>query len=1072
MMNRRILKVIQATALVLLVCLTSGCTAKMRAQRHVKKADDYYAAGDLEKAKIEYLTAIRTAEQGAHPYLRSGEIWLTQGVPLRAGPFLYRATQLAPNDIQPKLKMARAYLSIGASVEAHRSAVAAVEQDPNNGEALLLLAESSRNADDAAVLASTLQKLSNHDTMPAQVITGAVALMHGDLAGATAAFRRASEIDPQAPSPHTGMASLYIAQKNIPQAEAELKTAADLSSPRSAERINYAQFLAQSGKVPEAEAYLKQMTAQVPDYIPPWRMLAQIAQAQNRIDDGLKFLAPALAIDPDNADCRMIEASLRMASGDAPKAIQILDRLAKTFPNIPKIKMDLAKAYMRNNDLPAAGGALNDLVTANPNLTEAVLMLAQVNLRLGDLQKVVAGMQGFLKKQPQNIDAEVLLAEAYRQLGQPAEAVAIYQDQVKRQPERPQSWAALGLALRQMNELGAAAQAFQTTLLLVPQNTLALDQLVEIKIQQQDFDGALAAVDRQLGESPDSARTYLSQGKVFVAQRQWDKASAAFRKAVELEPSLTAAYDLLVSSYIASEKVPEAIAQLQELVANKPDNASALLLLGAMYERNGDREKARDAYERALAVKADFSQAMNNLACIYIDDNQLDRAADLARKARTLQPNDASIADTLAWVVYKQGDYRQAFGILQEFAPKLEDNPTAQFHLGMAAYMMGQKDVARAALSKSIEPKTDLPYRKEAEDRLALLNSGGADAPQASTAELEKLVQQQPNDTLLLMRLADAAENDKDFAKAADAAQRALKVNPKLIAPTLKLARYFAGPLKSREKALDYAKKARELAPADPDVAATLGQVALDSGNYSWAYSLLKESARQRLEDPVLQREYAWAAYDIGKFGEAKEAMQRVAALSPSGPDADDAQRFLTFAAGNGAGAALGDAQINDALRSNPTYTPALMARADELRKSGDSKGAEKIYAEISERLPEFAPAQIALADIYVDDPAKVAAAADLVAKARKTLPDDPQATELLAEISFQRKEYPRAIQLFQDARRKRPLSARGLFHLGLSFAQNKQAQQATDAINQALAAGLPESSAVTAKQTLADLQK
>ncbi|MFL6594951.1 MAG: tetratricopeptide repeat protein, partial [Chthoniobacterales bacterium] len=632
------------------------------------------------------------------------------------------------------------------------------------------------------------------------------------------------------------------------------------------------------------------------------------------------------------------------------------------------------------------------------------------------------------------------------------------------------------LALRQMNQLDGASQAFQTALLLVPQNTLALDQLVEIKIQQQDFSGALEAVDRQLAQTPDSARTYVSQGKVFVAQQQWEKASSAFRKAVELDPSLTAAYDLLVSSYIASQKVPEAIAQLQELVAKKPDNPSALMLLGAMDERSGDRAKARDAYERAIAVKPDFSQAMNNLACIYIDDNQLDRAADLARKARTLQPNDASIADTLAWAVYKQGDYRQAFGILQEFAPKLEDNPAAQFHLGMAAYMMGQKEVARTALSKSLESTADLPYRKEAEDRLATLKTDGADTQQLPIGELEKQVQQQPNDTVLLMRLADAAEHEKDFAKAADAAERALKVNPKLIAPTLRLARYFAGPLKNKDKALEYAKKARELAPADADVAATLGQVALDSGNYSWAYSLLKESARQRLEDPVLQREYAWAAYDIGKIGEAKETMQRVAALASTGPDAEDAQRFLAFAGGSGdvgdAAPAVSDAQIDDALRTNPTYTPALMARAEQMRKSGDNKGAEKILAEIAGRLPEFAPAQIALADIYVDDPAKITAAADLVAKARKTLPDDSHATEMLAEISFQRKEYPRAIQLFQDARRKRSLSARAMYHLGLSYAETKQPQQATDAINQALAAGLPESVAVTAKQTLADLQK
>src|SRR5207245_8140485 len=94
--------------------------------------------------------------------------------------------------------------------------------------------------------------------------------------------------------------------------------------------------------------------------------------------------------------------------------------------------------------------------------------------------------------------------------------------------------------------------------------------------------------------------------------------------------------------------------------------------------------------------------ALNNLAYLYADHlNNLDKAYDVARKARELQGQDASIGDTFAWILYKRGDYQQALPILQGSAGKAADNPEIQFHLGMTAYMMGQTDLAKAALKKA-----------------------------------------------------------------------------------------------------------------------------------------------------------------------------------------------------------------------------------------------------------------------------------------------------------------------------------------------------------------------------------
>ena len=112
--------------------------------------------------------------------------------------------------------------------------------------------------------------------------------------------------------------------------------------------------------------------------------------------------------------------------------------------------------------------------------------------------------------------------------------------------------------------------------------------------------------------------------------------------------------------------------------------------------------KARDAYEKLLSTKPDFPPVLNNLAYLYAERlDELDKAHDLAQKARALQPGDAAIADTLGWILYKRGDYKQALALLQESAQHLPNNPEIQFHLGMANYMMGRTDEARTAFRQA-----------------------------------------------------------------------------------------------------------------------------------------------------------------------------------------------------------------------------------------------------------------------------------------------------------------------------------------------------------------------------------
>jgi tetratricopeptide (TPR) repeat protein len=388
--------------------------------------------------------------------------------------------------------------------------------------------------------------------------------------------------------------------------------------------------------------------------------------------------------------------------------------------------------------------------------------------------------------------------------------------------------------------------------------------------------------------------------------------------------------------------------------------------------------------------------------------------------------------------------------------------------------MMGQTDLASVALQKAASATKDFPGKEESKRRLALLKNGTAASPELSVSQLEAMAKEQPNDVITQTRLGEAYEKQGAANKAAAAFEQALKLNPRLASAATKLAQLYAGPLQNKEKALAYAKKARELTPNDPQVTSILGKIAYQSGNVAWSYSLLQEAARQRENDPSILHNLAWAAYGLGKVNEARDAMQKVLTNNADSSQAADAKKFLalTKLSENPKELMSSEAELQRELNSDPEYLPALMAQAALDKQRGQIKPATEIYNGILRRWPDFAPAQKGLAALYARDPSATATAYDLAAKARQALPDDAELAELLGQLSYEKKEYQRAIQLLQEGARAKSLNANSLFYLGMSELQVRQKTEAQGVLNQALLAGLQEPLASEARRALADIER
>lgn len=1060
-----------ALALLFPLALTS-CTKQARKQRALHRAADYFASGKFDSARVEYLNALRLDPVDPVPYRKLGAIWLDEGAPLRAVPYLLKARDLSPDDSENRKLLARGLLAMGRRGDAFEEAMKVLEKTPNDGEVARTAAEAARNDDELARAERALAAIQPQDAAAVQLALATAATRRGNREGARKAVENALTADPRSSLAHLFMATLALVDNDSSKARDEFKAAAELAGPRSIERIRYAQFQLNAGDKDAAVATLRGITGVAPDYLPAWILLAEISLGKKEYDETLKLLANVLNRDPENIEANIAQARTWSAKGDPDKAIQGLERLDAKFQNFAPLKYELARCYAQKNNSGQAIDLLNQAIAASPDYVDAVLLRAQLQLRAGKAKEVVEQLRPILDKHPELGTVRIVLADAYRIVGRLDDAAALFREQLKSSPNNVEACIALGIILRQQHKTAEAREMLMRARQLAPGNPLALVQLVDLQLADRNFKAAHQLVQDQLHSTPDSALAHFLEGKVFAGEQKWGPAEDSLKRAVTSNPNFGEAYSLLATVYAASNKLADAARQLEIVAERSPNNTQVLMSLAVLYEKMGEPDKARDRYEKLLGLIPDFAPALNNLAYLYADQlHQLDRAYQLAQKARSLQPGDASIADTLGWILYKKRDYKQAIALFNEAVAKTPNDPEIQYHLGMCHYMIGETDAAEAAFQQALKLPGEFRNKTDAQRRLSLVSKTDPKV-NLTVADLESTIRTEPDDLLARMGLAEKYESAGRFRDAANQYEEIVKLNPRFRVAFVRLAELYSGPVKDPDRALSYAKAARDLSQDDPRATLLLGRVALSAGNYSWAYSLLKQGCDQLPGDAAGQYDLGLAAFALGKTSEAATQMQRV--VQTAGAAGENARTWLALMQleNDGAQTPAAAEQVANALKKDPNYAPAQLAQAATLAKRGESDKAAALYEQVLNRYPDYVPAQKRLATIYAARSSDLAKAYDLASKAHKSLPDDVELDRLLAEISYQRKDYGRALQYLEEAAGKQPLDARLLYLKGVCSLQVNDVAQGREALTHALADGLQDPFATEARRTLESLKK
>lgn len=1053
-----------------------GCSKEAKRDRYLRQAETYFASGDYERARLGFLNVLQIERTNSIAIPRLGLILYDQGLVQKSAPYLAAARQVAPTNVEARIRFAYLYLAAGQHDNARREAIEIAQIRPGFEEAILLLAETATKPEEIQETQRLIQiQRQSSGEKAAHLLAQAVFVFRQkNLAAVEKLLGQALALDPKSVGAHSALASLNVARTNLMVAGEEFKAAADLSPSRSGHRLKYADFLLRSGAVDKGTKLLEEMTRQTPDFIPAWVALAQVYFNPKQYDDCSRAVDRVLAVDPSNYVARTLHARLALARNDPAKAVAELEKLAVEFPKSADLRFQLGLAALLDKDASKAEASFGQAVNLAPDFAEAVFILAQLNLNKGRFDSVIGLLTQLLKSHPDAGRAYPLLAQAYLSSDQPKSALAVLQSFQKAFPADPQGPFQVGLVLVQQNRTNEARAAFEQALKLQPAYLPAATKLIEQDLAARNTQPALQRALDQVSRATNSPAARALLGEVYLALQDGKQAEVELRRAIQIDAGYREPYMLLARLYVGGKQLQAALDQLSDLLQRKPDDLGALMLSGVLNAEQKNYGKARDAYEKLLTVKPDFVAAINNLAYLYSEHlRDLGKALDYGRKARRLLPSDPAVADTLGWILFRRGEYGEAVALLRESALRLSSAPEIQYHLAMAYYMMAQEVQARSAFENALRSSSDFPGKEEAARKLALLNAASKSGDPALKAELEELVRKEPNDVFALTRLGTIYEAAGALDKAAGAYEQALKQNTNAFLPTIKLAEVYAGRPQERPKALVLAKRARELAPGDGQAAQNLGRLAFQAGDHAWAFSLFQESMRQRGNEPSLLNDLAMASYSLGRVSEAVQYLQQALASKSPFPQADAAKQFLAMLNlyRNPTAALAAASRVEDLLKRQPDDVPTLMVSGVISEQRQKYAEARRAYEAAIVRYPQFVEARRALAILLADQLGDVEKAYEYASKAREVLPDDLGLIKIMSRLAYSKGEFRYAIQLCKDGLRQQASEPELQFYLGMSCFRLRQTADAKLALQQALKLGLKEPEAKEARQILSEIK-
>ena len=700
--------------------MAPGEPSRHRVEAWVLLVDSQLALGQVEPASRSLSALAQIAPGAPVTVLLQARLMLARGALEPAISALERVVASVPRYVQARTLLGATLLQHGDLQQAQQQLQQVLAEAPENIQARKLLADVQLKLGEPGEAMGVLGPALSAPQLDPGVLSllGTAARRSEDTQLLVKELERSARQQPHNPKVITNLAAVYLSIGQAARALALLETLPESASPNR-DRLWLQALLAARG-VGAADAGVEQMLTAHPH--DPGILVLGAAYLVSRQEPARAepLLREALAIRPDDLEALVALAQVEEASGRAAAAEQRLRAALTAHPDVLPVRIALADALARDHALPQARKVLEAAPDA-ARQRSIQFALARLALAQGQLTEANAALDRAIATQPGStalIEQAGLLLLAANQghaaLARLARAAAL-------EPGNAVYWLNAARAQIAVNQPFAARASLEKADRLQPQWLPAVSLLAFLDVHQGKARAGLARIEAFLAHDPHEPHALVMKGDLESDLGQPAAAVAAYTAAQQVRPSGIVAvkeYQAELAAHAADPAGP-----LRQWLAQWPDDWRVRTVLGD-YDLDviHDPRQGIAEFNRAVAANPRDVAALNNLAWAMSQSGD-PRAQAFAERAYRLAPLLAPVNDTLGWILARKHLGEQAVGYLARAVRLDPHNSDMQYHYAYALSETGQRDKARAILTRILADPAPFDSRRAALRLLATLKA-------------------------------------------------------------------------------------------------------------------------------------------------------------------------------------------------------------------------------------------------------------------------------------------------------------------------------------------------------------
>jgi tetratricopeptide (TPR) repeat protein len=411
-------------------------------------------------------------------------------------------------------------------------------------------------------------------------------------------------------------------------------------------------------------------------------------------------------------DQGMPQAYLRIAAtlgrqSNRSGALEVMRALVSLNNDKAIAHYALAHLSVRVSDLDSAIQAIDRALVLNPDWEDAALFKGRVLVSLKDMPRVMRFHEQYLDQHPRANSVRLSYARLLVDQKQWDKARVQFKRVVADSPKDAEATFTVALLALQGNNTDEAEKYLRRTLELQPENDQARLYLGQVAEQRKHYDEAIRWYSEV--ESPDQA--FEAQTRLGVVLSHQGKLDEARQHLHSLNPKAEAQR---VQLALAEEQIlreakqyAEAFEVLTRVLGELPDNTDLLYARALVAEKLNRIDVAEADLRRVLKKEPTNSHALNALGYTLADrTTRYAEALKFIEQALAVKPDDPFILDSMGWVQYRLGNYKEAVKYLRSAFEKRADAEIAA-HLGEVLWVMGDRAAAETVWKGALKQTPD-----------------------------------------------------------------------------------------------------------------------------------------------------------------------------------------------------------------------------------------------------------------------------------------------------------------------------------------------------------------------------